>query len=241
MLRLYERKEQNMIVAKKIANTGLLSHDEIMKVLTNGLGGKFTGQKVLVLIPDHTRSVPLPELFQLMVEVLYDTRELNFMVALGTHPGYSEEGLNHLVGITAEERATTFKHVGLLNHAWDDPAALTSLGVIDQDEIRHLAGPSYHYSLPTEINIRINKAVLEHDHIIILGPTLPHEVVGFSGGAEVLLPRHLRAGHHQLHPLAGRAGDGAGDDRDQGYAGAGGDPCRDATPGDAGHVGRPDY
>jgi nickel-dependent lactate racemase len=177
-----------MVIAQAISATDPLSHDAIMEVLVKGLGGKFTGQKVLVLIPDHTRSLPLPELFRMVVEVLHDARELNFMIALGTHPGYDEAGLNHLVGITAEERATTFKHVGLLNHAWDDPAALTSLGVLDQDEIKQLAGPSYHSSLPTEINIRINKAALEHDHIVVVGPTFPHEVVGFSGGAKYFFP-----------------------------------------------------
>jgi len=177
-----------MVVAQAIAETGQLSHDAIVEVLNKGLGGRFAGQKVLVLIPDHTRSLPLPELFRMVVEVLHDVRELDFMIALGTHPGYPEEGLNHLVGITAGERATTYKHVGLLNHAWDDPAALISLGVMDRDEIKELAGPSYHPSLPTEVDVRINKAVLEHDHIIILGPTFPHEVVGFSGGAKYLFP-----------------------------------------------------
>ena len=178
-----------MVIAQTIAKTGLLSHEAIMEVLAKGLGGgRHAGQKVLVLIPDHTRSLPLSELFRMVVEVLHDARELNFMVALGTHPGYPEDGLNHLVGITAEERATAFKQVGLLNHAWDDPAALASLGVIDQDEIKQLAGPNWHPSLPAEIDIRINKAVLEHDHVIILGPTFPHEVVGFSGGAKYFFP-----------------------------------------------------
>src|SRR5512136_2118771 len=177
-----------MVIAQAISETGLLTHDGVKEVLAKGLGGKFTGQKVLVLIPDHTRSLPLTELFRMVVEVLHDVRELNVMVALGTHPGYDEKGLNHLVGITAQERATTFKHVGLLNHAWNDPAALTSLGVLDQDEIKRLAGASWHSSLPTEINIRLNKAVLEHDHIIILGPTLPHEVAGYSGGAKYFFP-----------------------------------------------------
>lgn len=177
-----------MVIAQSIAETGLLTHDQVMDVLTKGLGGKFAGQKVLVLIPDHTRSLPLPELFRMVVEVLHDARELNVMVALGTHPGYTEEGLNHLVGITADERATTFRHVGLLNHAWDDPAALTSLGVLDQDDIKRLAGPNWHPSLPDEVNIRINKAVLEHDAVLIVGPTFPHEVVGFSGGAKYLFP-----------------------------------------------------
>src|SRR5512136_2266625 len=177
-----------MVIAQAIADTGLLTHDQVMETLTKSLGGRFTGQKVLVLIPDHTRSLPLPELFRMVVEVFHDVGKLDVMVALGTHPGYTEDGLNHLVGITAEERATTFRHVGLLNHAWDDPATLTSLGVLDQEEIRRLAGPNWHPSLPDEINIRINKAVLEHDAIVIVGPTFPHEVVGFSGGAKYLFP-----------------------------------------------------
>jgi nickel-dependent lactate racemase len=177
-----------MVIAQAIAETGFLSHEAITEVLLRGLSCKFAGQNVLVLIPDHTRSLPLPELFRMVVEVLHDARELNVIVALGTHPGYSEEGLNHLLGITAEERATTFRRVGLLNHSWDDPAMLVSLGIMDQDEIKQLAGPSYHPSLPTKIDIRINKAVLEHDQIIILGPTFPHEVVGFSGGAKYFFP-----------------------------------------------------
>lgn len=177
-----------MIIAQAIADTGLLEQDEVLEVLAKGLGGRFTGQKLLVLIPDHTRSLPLPGLFRMLVEVLHDVGQLNFMVALGTHPGYPEEGLNHLVGISAEERAGAFRHVGLLNHAWDDPSQLTSLGVLEQDEIKRLAGPNWHPSLPDQINIRINKAVLEHDAVLIVGPTFPHEVVGFSGGAKYLFP-----------------------------------------------------
>lgn len=177
-----------MLVAQAISPTNLLTREAVLEALTKGLEGRFTGQKVLLLIPDHTRSLPLPDLFRMWVQVLHDVRELTVMVALGTHPGYSETGLNRLVGISAAERATTFRHVSLLNHAWDEPAALASLGVLDQDEIKRLAGPNWHPSLPNEVNIRINKAVLEHDHIVIAGPTFPHEVVGFSGGAKYLFP-----------------------------------------------------
>jgi nickel-dependent lactate racemase len=66
--------------------------------------------------------------------MLHDTKQLDFMVALGTHPPLNDESLHKLVGITTEERTTKFKHVGLLNHAWDTPSALTSLGVMGQDE-----------------------------------------------------------------------------------------------------------
>jgi len=177
-----------MVQAKATTPIGrLLSDDEIRNTLSV-LSGQFNGQSVLVLIPDHTRSLPLPLLFRALVDVLHGTNQLDFMVALGTHPPLGEESINKLVGITTEERTTTFKHVGLLNHAWDTPSVLTSLGVIEQDEIMQVAGPNWHSSLPNEVDIRINKAALEYDHIIILGPTFPHEVVGFSGGAKYLFP-----------------------------------------------------
>ena len=176
------------IRAQALAETGVLSEEQIYRTLAEGLAGQFSGRRVLALIPDHTRSLPLPALFRAVVELLHDARQLDFMVALGTHPALPEESLNHLVGISAAERATTYRHVGLLNHDWDNPAALTTLGVMDDDEIRQIAGPNWHESLPTTVAIRINRAVLDYDHILILGPTFPHEVVGFSGGAKYLFP-----------------------------------------------------
>jgi nickel-dependent lactate racemase len=176
------------MTAQAVAGAGVLGDDALRSVLTAGLEGKFRNQRVLALIPDHTRSLPLPALFRMVVETLHDVRQLDFMVALGTHPALSEESLNLLVGISAAQRATTYRHVGLLNHAWDDPGALATVGVMEDDEIRQIAGPSWHASLPTSVDIRINKAVLDYDHILIIGPTFPHEVVGFSGGAKYLFP-----------------------------------------------------
>jgi len=177
-----------MIYTQNYVPSGLLDAETIYQTLLQGLERKFTHQKVLVLIPDHTRSLPLPKLFAMLVKILHDTAKLDFLVALGTHPALSEGNLEKLVGITAEERNTIYRHVGLLNHTWDDPDMLTSLGIMNQDEIKTIAGSNWHKSLPDQIDIRINKLVLEYDHILILGPTFPHEVVGFSGGAKYLFP-----------------------------------------------------
>jgi nickel-dependent lactate racemase len=166
----------------------LLSRQETIETLRKGLSGRFTGLKVLVLIPDHTRSLPLPFLFRTLVEILQDTRQLDFMVALGTHPALMEESLNKLVGITSGERATKFKHIGLLNHCWEDQNALTSIGLMDSEEIKAIAGLFWHPSLPEQVNIRINSVALAYEQILILGPTFPHEVAGFSGGAKYLFP-----------------------------------------------------
>ena len=85
-----------------------LSQGQILETLHRGLDGKFGNQRVLVLIPDHTRTVPLPALFRAVVDVLQDAKQLDFMVALGTHPPLSEESIYKLVGITAEERNGRF-------------------------------------------------------------------------------------------------------------------------------------
>ncbi|MBI5298371.1 MAG: DUF2088 domain-containing protein [Chloroflexi bacterium] len=199
-----------MLNTQAIASTGLLSNEAIRETLEKGLAGTFAGQKILALIPDHTRSLPLPYLFRALVEILHDAKQLDFMVALGTHPPLSEDSLNRLVGISSEERGTQYKHIGLLNHAWDDPSALALLGVMGQDEVRAIAGERWHPSLPNEVPIQINKAALEYDHILILGPTFPHEVVGFSGGAKYLFPgisgAEMINATHWLGALAGVVG-----------------------------------
>ncbi|MBI9049167.1 MAG: DUF2088 domain-containing protein [Anaerolineaceae bacterium] len=178
-----------MLKTKAVAPAGqLLTKDIILQTLHEGLDGQVSGQKVLVLIPDHTRSLPLPFLFRALVDVLHDASQLDFMVALGTHPALSEAQLNDLVGITSAERSSTFAHVGLLNHAWDDPEALTTLGVINAEKVREIAGSHWHDSLPDHVDVKLNKAVLAYDQVLILGPTFPHEVVGFSGGAKYLFP-----------------------------------------------------
>lgn len=178
-----------MLDAQFVAPKGtILTEDDVRATLERGLGGRFANTRVLVLIPDHTRTLPLPMLFRQMVETLADTQKLDFMVALGTHPPLSDEAINRLVGITAEERAGKYVRIGLLNHAWQDPTALATIGTLSRDEIRTLAGDYWHESLGGDVPIRINRRVLDYDHVIILGPTFPHEVVGFSGGAKYLFP-----------------------------------------------------
>lgn len=197
--------------SQAVASPGtLLTADQIVETLHQGLDDAFLNERILVLIPDHTRSLPLPFLFRAIVETLRNAKQLDFMVALGTHPPLREESLYKLVGITLAARSTGFKQVGLINHAWNTPSALVSIGSIDAEEIRHIAGDSWHPSLPHEVNIQINRAALEYDHILILGPTFPHEVAGFSGGAKYLFPgisgAEMINATHWLGALAGVVG-----------------------------------
>jgi nickel-dependent lactate racemase len=93
--------------------------------------------------------------------------------ALATHLGYADRGL-----------AETYPGMTVANHAWWEPAALTSVGVITADEVRELSEGR----LDTEVVVRLNRAVIEHDDVLVLGPVFPHEVVGFSGGNKYLFP-----------------------------------------------------
>jgi len=176
-----------MIFSKINSQSTAISKLSIRETLEKGLHGRFVGQKVLVLIPDHTRTLPLPMLFSLLIEVLQETNKLDFLVALGTHPPLSGESLRSLVGLT-KERLSDYAHINILNHAWNDPQALVSLGIMSSVEIREIAGERWHPSLPDRVDIKINRAVLSYDHILIMGPVFPHEVVGFSGGAKYLFP-----------------------------------------------------
>lgn len=177
-----------MSIISRRSSHSCLTPDDVIQALHSGLERKFRNQRVLVLIPDHTRTLPLPMLFPVIADVLHDVRRLDFMVALGTHPPESQAGLRSLVGITRGARQSTYADIGLLNHGWDDPATLKTIGMISREEVQSIAGDRWHPSLGGDVWVRINKAVFDYDHIIILGPTFPHEVVGFSGGAKYLFP-----------------------------------------------------
>ncbi len=177
------------VVTRAVAPAGhALEPDAVRRALAEGLAGVPQGARILVLIPDHTRTVPLPMLFRLLVEVLAGAHALEFMVALGTHPPLAEDRLNALVGLTPEERAGRYGHVRITNHAWGDPDTLVSLGTLGVDRIKAIAGDRWHPTLGGDVDVRINRRVVGADHVIILGPTFPHEVVGFSGGYKYYFP-----------------------------------------------------
>ncbi len=165
-----------------------LSHTDIRQTVQLALDRRHTGERVLVLIPDHTRTIPLRFLFHLLVETLHDTQQLDFMIALGTHPALSEAQLHDLVGISQEERDSIYRHVGLLNHDWQSAETLIEIGRIPQDQVSELAGEKWHPSLGEDVPVRVNRRIYDYDHVLILAPTFPHEVAGFSGGAKYLFP-----------------------------------------------------
>src|SRR5436305_2031047 len=159
---------------------GFLTEAEIRELMAEALGvARLDGKRVLILIPDRTRTAPIPQMFRLFHELLGQrAAALDYLIALGTHQPMNEAAINQLVGVTAEERATVFAGVRVFNHRWDVPETFTTLGEIPATEISEMTGGL----LNQAVDVRLNRLIFDYDQIIICGPTFPHEVVGFSGG-----------------------------------------------------------
>ena len=165
---------------------GSLTEAQVEAVLEKGLASiEVDGKRVLVIIPDSTRTMPMPMFFRSLCRLLRPrTRAVDFLVALGTHAPMSEKALLRHVGLTDAEKAAHYPDVRLLNHAWDDPQALVELGSIPATEIETLSSGKFRQDVP----VRLNKMVLDYDHLMVCGPVFPHEVVGFSGGNKYFFP-----------------------------------------------------
>jgi nickel-dependent lactate racemase len=149
-----------MFAQAQAPNNGILSQAEVIQALYRGLENQFSGQKVLVIIPDHTRSIPLTNFFRWLVDVLHDVERLDFLVALGTHPRLSEEQLCKLVGIDQDARFSEYERIGLFNHTWDSPNALIEVGQLTKNKIKEIAEPYWHPTLDADVAVRINKGDL---------------------------------------------------------------------------------
>jgi nickel-dependent lactate racemase len=158
-----------MVIGK--GNTdSLLSESEVFNICEQIFTDKkFDGKKILAIIPDHTRTGPIDVMFRSVYHLLADRVDLlDFIIAAGTHPPLSDEAINTRVGISQTERTSKYPKVRFFNHLWDDPNQIKSIGTIT--------------------NVTINKIVFDYDILTIIGPTFPHEVVGFSGGNKYLFP-----------------------------------------------------
>ncbi|MHC4985459.1 MAG: lactate racemase domain-containing protein [Planctomycetota bacterium] len=143
------------------------------------------GRRVLVIVPDHTRTCPLPMMVRLIHEQLAGrAAKLDFLIALGTHPPLSEERIDLLLGIEPGRRDDVLPGCEVFNHEWDNPDALAKTGTLSADHVREISEGRF----AMDVDVTVNKRVFDYDVAVVLGPVFPHEVVGFSGGAKYFFP-----------------------------------------------------
>jgi len=165
---------------------GILSDTEVRAMVREALDGlDLEGKRVLALIPDSTRTAPVGLMFRALADTLEGRAEkLDFLIALGTHRAMTEKQILRLLEMTAKERRARYGQVEVFNHAWDDPGALETIGTLSAREMDRLTEGRY----ARQVAVEINRLIFQYDHLLIVGPTFPHEVVGFSSGYKYLFP-----------------------------------------------------
>jgi nickel-dependent lactate racemase len=166
--------------------TGVLTEDQVREFVREQLAGvDVDGRSVCVIVPDGTRSCPMPLLLGAVHGALHGrVTRMTVLIALGTHARMGETELARHLGYSAGEFAERYPDATVINHEWRDPVTFASVGTIGADRIAELSEGR----LRQAVEVRLNRAVVEHDVTLVVGPVFPHEVVGFSGGNKYFFP-----------------------------------------------------
>ena len=167
-----------------------LTDDEVRSVMAEALGSaELDGRRVLVIVPDSTRTAPVALIRAVLDELLKPrVAALDYLVALGTHPVMDDAALGRLLGVPVHAGRTGGSRI--FNHRWDLPESFVTLGTIPAEEMALVSEGRLELDVP----VRLNRLVGEpggrspYDQIIVCGPVFPHEVVGFSGGNKYFFP-----------------------------------------------------
>lgn len=169
-----------------------LTNEQVTAFVTNALArADLNGASVCLVVPDGTRTCPLPLLLGAVRDALAGrARQVTVVIALGTHQGMSEEHLARHLGFEAGASEATYPGWHILNHESWLPETFVTIGTIEQDRLAELTGGLMTGVLPggRGVDVRINRHVAEADVAIVVGPVFPHEVVGFSGGNKYFFP-----------------------------------------------------
>lgn len=163
-----------------------LKVNEIRQILSKTIGQRaLSGKKIIVIIPDNTRSGPAGLFFRQLYELLWKkVKSLDFLIALGTHQLMSKKKILKHLEISENEMDEKYTGVNIFNHHWENPDTFITAGILSKSEVEELSNNT----LSMEVPIKINKMIYDYDHIIICGPVFPHEVAGFSGGYKYFIP-----------------------------------------------------
>ncbi|MEN8904944.1 MAG: lactate racemase domain-containing protein [Clostridiales bacterium] len=165
----------------------IIEEDEFINLINKALEkDNWKGKKVLLVLPDLTRSAPISLMYRTIYNKLKDQVDcVDGLIALGTHSALSMNKIFERLGITEEEYNNTFsKKSKFYNHEWQSSDKLKKIGEISKDKVSEITNGI----IKENVSIVINNRIFEYDHLMVLGPVFPHEVVGFSGGNKYFFP-----------------------------------------------------
>lgn len=144
------------------------------------------GKSVCLVVPDRTRSCPLPLILRAIHGSLAGrAKEVTVLIALGTHQAMSEDALADHLGYRVGELDRTYPGWQVVNHESWLTETFTTLGTIGAERMAELTGG---LMSDLTVDVRINRRVADADVAVVVGPVFPHEVVGFSGGNKYFFP-----------------------------------------------------
>ncbi|CAI9407742.1 lactate racemase domain-containing protein [Aestuariimicrobium sp. T2.26MG-19.2B] len=163
-----------------------VADEELEEFVARKLGEvDLDGKKVVLVVPDGTRSMPLPEVATILHRHLIDrVASLTAVIALGTHSYMEPDEIERMFGVEPGGLAQRYPGLTIVNHEWADPTMLVKVGRIEGDRIGELSEGR----LDVGADIVLNRHVVEADVNIVVGPVFPHEVVGISGGNKYFIP-----------------------------------------------------
>lgn len=127
------------------------------------------GDSVLIVVPDATREVGAGQVVNLVVRRLIASGinpfDIRIIFATGIHRGVTDEEKQKILTPFVAQRIKT------LDHAPRDLMQIVRLGETESG-----------------LSIELNRALVEHDHVILIGGVSFHYFAGFTGGRKLICP-----------------------------------------------------
>lgn len=149
-------------------------------------GVDFDGKSVVVVVPDATRSCPLPLMVATVHRHLIDrVASLTCVIALGTHSYMEPAEIDRWFGVgEGQTLESLYPGMTVVNHEFLDHDQIVAIGTLTAEQVFELSDGS----MREDVLVEMNRHVVEADINLVVGPVFPHEVVGISGGNKYFIP-----------------------------------------------------
>ncbi len=201
----FEFDKKRFDVLEPETDQAALSDFELNEALDQPIGTPLieeivnSGEKVLIVVPDATREVACGQVVNILVRRLIangtSSSAISIIFATGIHRPVTQAEKEKILTPFIAQRIKT------LDHAPRDISRITRMGETSGG-----------------IPIELNSALVEHDHVILIGGVTFHYFAGFTGSRKLICPglasTKTISGSHKLafdcDALSRRAGVGTG-------------------------------
>src|SRR3989442_6724910 len=120
-----------LLISKTVRRGNVLTPGEVAALIAQACPAKeYRNKKVLLIVPDGTRTAPVGLLFQTLYRQMGEvTKAFDVLIALGTHQPMSEAAICQRLEISEAQRRGNYPRGLFFNPFWDKSPALRRMGV----------------------------------------------------------------------------------------------------------------